>query len=87
MTGDLNLDGLYRYDRFATSAGMQEEKMHLNGNVRLRGGWTAGASVLIEAFGYPSEVYEGYRIELPRVGGAGADTVAFVGGPRIPNRD
>ena len=81
VTGDVNLDGLYRYGRFFTSAGMQEEKMHFNSNVRLRGGWTAGASVLIEAFGYPSEVYEGYRIEI------GGDTVPFVGGPKIPNRD
>ena len=87
VTGDANLDGLYRYDQFATGAGMQEEKMHLNANVRLRGGWTAGASVLIEAFGYPSEVYGDYRIELPRAGGTGVDTVPFVGRPRIPNRD
>lgn len=81
VTGDVNLDGLYRYGRFFTGAGMQEEKMHFNGNVRLRGGWTAGASVLIEAFGYPSEVYENYRIEI------GGDTVSFAGGPKIPNRD
>ena len=87
VTGDLNLDGLYRYDQFATTDGMQEEKVHINTNVRLRGGWTAGASVLIERFGYPSEVYDGYRIELPRADGAGADTVPFVGRPRIPNRD
>ncbi|HUR95301.1 MAG TPA: DUF5916 domain-containing protein [Gemmatimonadales bacterium] len=86
VTGDLNLDGLYRYDQFATTAGMQEEKIHFNTNVRLRGGWTAGASVLIEQFGYPSEVYDGYRIEMPRPGG-GADTVPFVGRPAIPNRD
>jgi len=81
VTGDVNLDGLYRYGRFFTGAGMQEEKMHFNGNVRLRGGWTAGASELIEAFGYPSEVYENYRIEI------GGDTVSFAGGPKIPNRD
>jgi hypothetical protein len=87
VTGDVNLDGLYRYDQFATSAGMQEEKVHVNTNVRLRGGWTAGASVLIERFGYPSEVYTDYRIELPRADGSGADTVPFVGRPSIPNRD
>ncbi|HET9040550.1 MAG TPA: DUF5916 domain-containing protein [Gemmatimonadales bacterium] len=87
VTGDLNLDGLYRYDQFFTSAGMQEEKAHINTNVRLRGGWTAGASVLIEQFGYPAEVYEGYRIELPRADGSGVDTVPFVGRPAIPNRD
>ena len=58
--------------------------MHFNGNVRLRGGWTAGASMLVEAFGYPSEVYGG----LPdRAAAAAADTVPFVGRPKIPNRD
>jgi hypothetical protein len=81
VTGDVNLDGLYRYDQFATSTGMQEEKMHFNGNLRLRGGWTAGASLLVEAFGYPEEVYSGYRILV------GTDTVPFVGRPKIPNRD
>jgi len=87
VTGDVNLDGLYRYDQFATSDGMQEEKMHFNGNVRLRGGWNVGASMLVEAFGYPAEVYSDYRIELPRADGSGVDTVPFVGSPRIPNRD
>jgi hypothetical protein len=87
VTGDVNVDGLYRYDQYFTSAGMQEEKVHVNTNVRLRGGWTAGASVLMEQFGYPAEVYEGYRIELPRADGSGADTVPFVGRPAIPNRD
>ena len=86
LTGDLNLDGLYRYGRLGTTAGMQEEKIHVNANARLRGGWQAGASVLVERFGYPSEIYRNYRIELPRPGG-GADTVAFTGRPRIPNRD
>jgi len=87
VTGDVNVDGLYRYDQYFTSPGMQEEKVHVNTNVRLRGGWTAGASVLMEQFGYPAEVYEGYRIELPRADGSGADTVPFVGRPAIPNRD
>ncbi len=87
VTGDVNLDGLYRYDQFATSEGMQEEKMHFNGNVRLRGGWNVGASMLVEAFGYPAEVYSDYRIELPRADASGVDTVPFVGSPRIPNRD
>jgi hypothetical protein len=86
LTVDLNLDGLYRYDQFATSAGMQEEKAHLNANLIMYGGWHVGGSVLIEHFGYPSEVYTDYRLELPLAGG-GADTVAFVGQPTIPNRD
>ena len=84
VTGDVNLDGLYRYDQFFTGAGMQEEKLHFNTNVRLRGGWTAGASVLIEQFGYPAEVYEDYRIELPRAGGTGRTRCRSSAGRRSP---
>jgi hypothetical protein len=87
VTIDLNLDGQYRYGQFAESAGMQEEKAHFNTNATLRGGWQMGASVLNEAFGYPAEVYTGYRLELPRAGGSGVDTVPFVGRRKIPNRD
>lgn len=86
LTIDLNLDGLYRYDQFATSAGMQEEKAHLNANLIMYGGWHVGASVLTEHFGYPSEVYTEYRLELPGAGG-GLDTAAFLGRPKIPNKD
>jgi hypothetical protein len=87
FTGDLNLDGLWRYGRLAEYDAMQEQKAHLNANLTLRGGWHVGASILMEAFGYPSEVYTGYRLELPRSDGGGVDTVPFVGRPRIPNRD
>jgi hypothetical protein len=87
VTIDLSLDGQYRYGQFAESAGMQEEKAHINTNATLRGGWQMGASVLSEAFGYPVEVYTGYRLELPRADGSGVDTVPFVGRRRIPNRD
>jgi len=87
VTADLNFDGLYRYGQLGESAGMQEEKAHLNTNIRLRGGWQVGGSVLMEQFGYPSEIYQGYRIELPRADGSGVDTVPFTGRPRIPNRD
>jgi hypothetical protein len=87
VTIDLNLDGQYRYGQFVESAGMQEEKAHFNTNATLRGGWQMGASVLNEAFGYPAEVYTGYRLELPRAGGSEVDTVPFVGRRKIPNRD
>ena len=31
---------------------MQDKKFHFNYNATLRGGWQAGASLLIESFGY-----------------------------------
>jgi hypothetical protein len=39
----------------------------------------------VESFGYPCEIYQGYRVE--RRAQRRADTVAFVGRPRIHNRD
>jgi hypothetical protein len=86
LTVDLNLDGLYRWGQFLTYDGMQEEKIHLNANLILWGGWHVGASVLTEQFGYPSEVYADYRLELPNASG-GVDTVPFVGRHAIPNKD
>ena len=84
VTGDVNLDGLYRYDQFVTGAGMQDEKLHFNTNVRLRGGWTAGASVLIEAFGYPSEVYAGLPDRAAARGRAGWTRCRSSAGRRFP---
>jgi hypothetical protein len=86
FTFDVNLNGRYRYEQFVHGEGILDRQLHFNFNSTLRGGWQLTGSVLFETFGYPFEIYQGYRVELPRTGG-GTDTVAFVGGPRIPNRD
>jgi Domain of unknown function (DUF5916) len=87
FTGEVALDGRWEYRRFVHGQGIQDQFLHLNTNTRLRGGWQLGASLLVESFGYPEDVYSGYRIELPQPGGAGTDTVAFIGTPTIPNLD
>jgi hypothetical protein len=46
-----------------------------------------GASVLVESFGYPSDLYRDYAMEVPGTGGVGVDTVPFTGTPTIPNLD
>jgi hypothetical protein len=86
-TFDVNLNGRWRYDEFMGGDGIMDEQLHFNVNTTLKGGWNLTGSLLLETFGYPFEIYGGYRIELPWLGGGGADTVAFVGRPRIPNRD
>ena len=86
FTGDVALDGTWQYDRFVNGEGIQDQKLHFNTNTRLQGGWQVGASILVESFGYPDDVYADYAVELPRSGG-GADTVAFTGTPTIPNLD
>ena len=84
-TFDVNLNGRWRYDEFIDGDGILDEQLHFNVNTTLRGGWNLTGALLLETFGYPFEIYQGYRVELPRAGGA--DTVAFTGRPRIPNRD
>ncbi len=86
LTFDVNLNGRWRYDEFVGEGGILDEQLHFNVNTTLRGGWNLTGSLLLETFGYPFEIYGGYRVELPRFGGD-PDTVAFVGRPRIPNRD
>ena len=86
FTFDLNLNGRWRYQQFVDGEGILDEQLHFNVNATLRGGWQLTGSLLLESFGYPGEIYQGHRVEVPRAAG-GADTVAFVGRPRIPNRD
>jgi uncharacterized protein DUF5916 len=86
ITFDVNLNGRWRYRDFVSGGGIMDEQLHFNLNSTLRGGWELTGSLLLESFGYPYEIYGDYRVEVPLAGG-GADTAAFVGRPRIPNRD
>jgi hypothetical protein len=86
FTFDVNLNGRWRYQEFIHGDGILDEQLHFNVNTTLRGGWQLTGSMLVESFGYPYEIYQGTRVEVPRAGG-GADTLPFVGRPRIPNRD
>lgn len=72
------------HDRFEQRRDAIEKKLHLNTNAQLRGGWSAGASVLFETFGFDPSFYasRGYRILR-----AEGDTLPFVGVPRLFNRD
>ena len=85
-TFDVNLNGRWRYAEFVGGEGIMDEQLHFNVNTTLKGGWNLTGSLLLETFGYPFEIYGGYRVEVPGIAG-GKDTVAFVGRPRIPNRD
>jgi hypothetical protein len=87
FTGDVTLDGTWEYQRFVDGDGIQDQKLHFNTNTTFQGGWKLGASVLVESFGYPSDLYEDYALEVPGAGGAALDTVPFVGQPTIPNLD
>ena len=75
----------FRYDDFVSRGPVQDQKLHFRGNARLRGGWGVGAQLLLERFGYDRDLYANYVTVRPA--GAGVDTVAYVGTPRLNNVD
>lgn len=82
---DVIVDGTWRYRDFLARDPALEEKLHLTFNTQLRGGWSAGASALIERFRYDDRLYAGYAIE--RRTATGRDTVPFRGIPSMGNLD
>jgi hypothetical protein len=80
---DVVLDGTWTYRAFTGPGGVQDRKLHINNNATLRGGWKAGASVLIETFGYDPDLYADYALQGDRPG----EVLPFVGTPRLPNLD
>jgi hypothetical protein len=85
FTGDVVVDGIWQYEKFVNGGGIQDRKLHFNGNAALRGGWNLGVGVFVESFGYDAGLFSAYRLEVPGPGGVGLDTIAFVGQPTIPN--
>ena len=87
FTASLLGDGTWNYDHFMRRGDARDKKFHVNADASLRGGWSVGASLLLETFGYDPLFYrDRYRIEAPD-GVGGLDTLPFVGTPRLPNRD
>jgi len=76
----ITANGVWLYERFGDPS-PDEAKLHFNNTLVFRGGWTLGASFLLEQFRLPPGLYDGYAIDM------GADTVAFVGRPTINNYD
>ncbi len=83
---ELNLLGTWQYEVFTRGGDAQDKKAHLNTTTTFRGGWSLGASLLVETFGYDPGLYSGVLIEVPRPLG-GVDTIPFTGTPDLPNLD
>jgi hypothetical protein len=87
--GNVVVDGTWKSRDFAAGRRPLEEKLHLNSNYQLRGGWTAGASLLLERFRYDPDLYADYYVARPAAATPTGvpDTVPYVGTPVLPNRD
>ncbi len=84
-TGNINLDGRWEYERFFDGHTPNDPRLHFNTAFTFRGGWRFGASLLVESFKYPAELYTDYFIE--RTIGSVMDTVPFTGTDRLYNLD
>ncbi|MBA2293191.1 MAG: carbohydrate binding family 9 domain-containing protein [Gemmatimonadales bacterium] len=82
ISAELVLDATWQYADFGNFSEIQDRKLHFNVNTRWKGGWTVGASILDENFGYDPSIYTNYRL----LAGDGS-LLPFTGTPRIPNRD
>jgi hypothetical protein len=85
LTGDILYDDTWQYSHLLRRGDAQDKKFHLSATANVRGGWSVGAGVYWETFGWDSLLYRNYRIE--RTVGAKVDTIPFTGVGRIPNRD
>jgi len=84
-TGDVAGDFTWIYDDFVHGRSSQDNKLHLNSNFTLKGGWRTGQSILIETFGYDARLYADYA--LLESGPDGDRIRPFTGTPRLPNLD
>jgi hypothetical protein len=82
-TFDVVVDRTWQYQHLIHGLGRQDDKLHLNVNTVLHGGWAVGGGYFWESFGYDSSLFADYRLIVPN--GGGADTVAYTGQPHIPN--
>jgi hypothetical protein len=86
LSCDVVLDGVWRYRDFVSGdGGSLEKKLHFNNNAVLRGGWKAGATVLVETFYYDPDLYADYA--LLDTGPEGPRILPFTGTPSLPNLD
>ena len=83
FSGDIALDGTWRYQDFVHGRRIQDQKLHFNANASVRGGWGLSGGLFIESFGYDPGIYSDYFIETKSA--TGLDTIPYTGTPTLPN--
>ena len=86
LTGDILFDDTWQYSHLLNRGATRRTRNSTSARASgLRGGWTLGAGVYWETFGWDQQLFRNYQIE--RTIGTKVDTVPFTGVGRIPNRD
>jgi len=86
FSADVVLEGNWVYSDFVAGREAQDKKLHFNNNLRLRGGWRLGGSLIFESFGVDRQLYADYALESTGPDGA-REILPFTGTPRLYNRD
>src|SRR5437763_8654289 len=84
-TSGVAVDGIWQYKNIVLGDALLERKLHFNNTAKLKGGWSAGGSVLIESFAFDQQFYSNYAVERPAAGGV--DVLPFPGTPHLKNLD
>jgi hypothetical protein len=82
-TTSVLLNGVWQYRRVTRGEPWLEKKFHVNNNVKLKGGWLAGFSVLRESFAFDEAFYANYALQAPETNAP----LPFTGTPHLPNLD
>ena len=82
-TGKLVGGYLWQYRDFVAGGSALDRQLWVVNNVRLRGGWQAGGSLIVERFGFDDELYADYG--LLQSGPNGVEILPFIGTPQLPN--
>jgi len=83
-TTSVLVNGVRQYKRETRGEPWLEKKFHVNNNVKLKGGWLAGFSVLRESFAFDEALYDGYALQSAP---GSATLLPFTGTPHIQNLD
>jgi len=80
-TTGVQIDGIWQYKEVVVGDEFLEKKLHFNNNFKFKGGWLAGASLLLESFAFDPALYADYALL------DGNAIVPFTGTPHLHNRD
>jgi len=85
--GGITADWLWAYDDLFDGRSYLERKFSLRTSWAFRGGWTVGATLLVERFAYDPRLYGGYAVAVPTA--MGVDTIPYNDRelPGLPNLD
>jgi hypothetical protein len=86
FTGTVTGNWTWSYTGFQRGTPARDRQYWFSGNSALRGGWTLGATLFVESFGYDERLFKDYAIVAPGPpGSARLDTLPYGQKERLPS--